>query len=178
MGYNELRIEYNRPSFKKHLHEVLGDVCVNCGSTEDVEFHHIVPLRDGGTNTIGNIVPLCYRCHQATHGSRKSWISRSARSERTGRPRKISYEDAEPTLDKYFRCEIGSKEAWDTMGFTGDVKLSGTLVFKQYVKEHHITAYRNNIDIIRKKNDGVIPFGHKLGYIIIGNGEPEFFGNT
>ncbi len=178
MNSKELRTEFNRPSFRAYLYKELGDTCYNCGSTDCVEYHHIVPLANGGTNTIKNIVPLCHRCHQATHGARKAWQEIARARQRSGRPKKVSYEDALPILERYFHCEIGSKEAWDAMGFTGSVKLSGTIPFKQYVEEHNITAYRNNIDIIKKKNGGVIPLGHTLGYIIIGNGEPEFFGNT
>ena len=133
MNSKELRTEFNRPSFRAYLYKELGDTCYNCGSTDCVEYHHIVPLANGGTNTIKNIVPLCHRCHQATHGARKAWQEIARARQRSGRPKKVSYEDALPILERYFHCEIGSKEAWDAMGFTGSVKLSGTIPFKQYV---------------------------------------------
>ncbi len=38
--------------------------CFECGATEDIEHHHVVPKSRGGTKT----VPLCYLCHQKAHG--------------------------------------------------------------------------------------------------------------
>lgn len=39
----------------------IGTVCCNCGATEDIEYHHIVPLLLGGNDVKSNIVPLCYK---------------------------------------------------------------------------------------------------------------------
>lgn len=175
MDSKELRKEFNRPSFKAYLYKELGENCINCGSNDGVEYHHIVPIANGGTNKIQNIVPLCCRCHQAVHGARKSWQELGKRSENFGRPRAITYEDAEPILDAYIRCEIGTKETWERLGFTGSPRLAGKVVYKECVEKHSITGHRNNIDTIKKKNDGEIPEGCELGYVIIGDGEPEFF---
>jgi 5-methylcytosine-specific restriction endonuclease McrA len=41
--------------------------CVNCGSAEHIEYHHIVPLANGGNHIFTNIVPLCYECHLKAH---------------------------------------------------------------------------------------------------------------
>lgn len=46
--YEELKLEYNRQSFRKVLREQLGDECCNCGE-KGVTYHHIVPLKRGGT---------------------------------------------------------------------------------------------------------------------------------
>ena len=37
--------------------------CFECGSTEDIEHHHVVPKSLGGTKT----VPLCIKCHSLVH---------------------------------------------------------------------------------------------------------------
>jgi ribosome-binding protein aMBF1 (putative translation factor) len=37
--------------------------CFECGSTEGIEQHHIIPRSLGGTKTI----PLCFRCHSKVH---------------------------------------------------------------------------------------------------------------
>jgi hypothetical protein len=38
--------------------------CFECGATEDLQEHHVVPRFRGGTKTI----PLCYSCHCKAHG--------------------------------------------------------------------------------------------------------------
>lgn len=42
---------------------ITKDVCFECGSTKDIEYHHIVPEIRGGTKTI----PLCIVCHGKVH---------------------------------------------------------------------------------------------------------------
>jgi 5-methylcytosine-specific restriction endonuclease McrA len=39
--------------------------CVQCGSTEDLQFDHKVPWSRGGTNTVNNIQLLCGPCNRS-----------------------------------------------------------------------------------------------------------------
>lgn len=45
----------------------IGVQCCNCGSTQELEYHHVVPISLGGKNNNSNIVCLCYSCHQKIH---------------------------------------------------------------------------------------------------------------
>jgi predicted HNH restriction endonuclease len=36
---------------------------MRCGSTTQVEAHHLLALADGGTNHPTNSIPLCRACH-------------------------------------------------------------------------------------------------------------------
>ena len=54
------------------------DKCAICGTTENLEHHHLVPKEDGGTDDETNILTLCSEHHAAVHGvkltkQRKSW---------------------------------------------------------------------------------------------------------
>lgn len=45
----------------------IGIQCCNCGSKEELEYHHVVPVSLGGRDIKSNIVCLCYPCHQEIH---------------------------------------------------------------------------------------------------------------
>lgn len=51
-----------------YFDSMLPEQCQNCGSCEDLEIHHIVPLVKDGNNIIGNVVRLCGLCHGKIHG--------------------------------------------------------------------------------------------------------------
>mgnify|MGYP003435084115 FL=1 len=42
-------------------------ICFECGTTNDVQQHHVIPRSLGGTKTI----PLCLHCHRLAHGITK-----------------------------------------------------------------------------------------------------------
>lgn len=53
---------------RKYYWENLKNECINCGSTDELQLHHIVPLSQGGTNRLSNIVVICSKCHGKIHG--------------------------------------------------------------------------------------------------------------
>ncbi len=44
--------------------------CQKCGAPA-TEVHHVIPLADGGTNDMGNLLPLCKGCHSRVTGRAK-----------------------------------------------------------------------------------------------------------
>jgi 5-methylcytosine-specific restriction enzyme A len=45
-----------------------GDRCRQCGSTQGLEVHHIVPIAEGGNRfALSNLATLCGSCHHASH---------------------------------------------------------------------------------------------------------------
>lgn len=38
--------------------------CQDCGSTVNLEIHHILPISQGGKNTLDNLKTLCHNCHK------------------------------------------------------------------------------------------------------------------
>ena len=45
--------------------------CCNCGCTEDLRYHHIIPLVLGGNNIPSNIAVVCADCHSLIHYGEK-----------------------------------------------------------------------------------------------------------
>lgn len=48
-----------------------GKFCEKCGRKKHLHFHHIIPVRDGGTNSLDNLAILCFACHHEWHSVNK-----------------------------------------------------------------------------------------------------------
>lgn len=163
--YMVLKIEFNRQSFKQLLGEEKGSMCVCCGSTEGIEYHHILPLHIGGDNRLSNIQPICSSCHKLVHGSRVNKMYR--RGNQGGRKKLQPPRGYESILGRYFKCEIGKAECHKLLGITGKCeKLNDKWWYKEYLKEHGIIEFRNSIDVLQcPKNNGIDSNKAVLGYI-------------
>ncbi len=54
-----------------------GCKCRECGkSNTTLEVHHIKPKRLGGSNTLGNLITLCGKCHQKTEGVEEQYMQK------------------------------------------------------------------------------------------------------
>ena len=56
-----------RRTLTKKDKEEIGLQCCNCGSTSDLQYHHIIPVAIGGKDINSNICCLCYDCHYKLH---------------------------------------------------------------------------------------------------------------
>lgn len=54
-------------SVRKQVLDKYGHKCSYCGVTGTLNIHHKIPLSEGGTNDLCNLIPLCKRCHQNIH---------------------------------------------------------------------------------------------------------------
>lgn len=57
----------SRTLSKKKRSNVLnrdGNECLRCGSTTDLEVHHIIPVSRGGSDETANLATLCSDCHK------------------------------------------------------------------------------------------------------------------
>jgi hypothetical protein len=101
------RKEFER--LRNVIKEFLPDKCANCGAGGDLHIHHIVPLINGGTNRITNLVNLCETCHGLVHGLKmthhrkatKAGLEKArARGRSGGRPKK-DVNSVEEALEMY-----------------------------------------------------------------------------
>ena len=56
-----------RKAITDEIKDQVGRSCANCGATDDLQYHHIVPLALGGNDIVSNMVCLCARCHWVIH---------------------------------------------------------------------------------------------------------------
>ena len=168
------RQETVNSSFRKQLIEECGKICVNCGSSEYIEYHHIVPLFLGGSNNFSNIVPLCNRCHKAAHKGRH--MSLYVNKKNSGRSALNTDEYAYSVFDKYIMCEIGTRECKELLGYANKTPLRERTQFVKYRKEKGIKDYRNNVDIIRAKRGSSL--NCISGYVLYEDGTRKYFKHT
>lgn len=65
-------VQANNGTFKildRDMRRLYASPCVYCGSTENIQADHVIPVARGGVNSIGNLVPCCYKCNPSK-GSR------------------------------------------------------------------------------------------------------------
>jgi len=63
-NYNRRKTIRNKVNKKEYNHP---RQCSMCGCTEHLEFHHIIPLEDGGTDAPANMIYLCHNHHRRVH---------------------------------------------------------------------------------------------------------------
>ena len=51
----------------KWIRDAKYHFCAACGREDDLQYHHLVPIALGGSNTPDNIIVLCAGCHQKWH---------------------------------------------------------------------------------------------------------------
>lgn len=62
----------NRSNIPIDWKRKLGNACCNCGNTEDIQYHHIVPIAMGGNHILSNLVCICGTCHTKIHGYKRA----------------------------------------------------------------------------------------------------------
>lgn len=178
MTYDELRKEFDNPAFRNKIIDVLPKRCVNCGANKNIEYHHVVPLRLGGTNDIGNIVPLCHKCHKAAHHGQH--ISHYLDSGNAGRKSISNIENDSRVFDMFINGEIGNRKCLELLGYSKRSAIKNRPEFKRYIKSKGISRVRNIIDVVATCRKGGLIEGDEVGEIEYSDGhvEPITFKDT
>lgn len=144
-----------------------GNECVSCGSHENLEYHHIVPLYVGGSNRPTNIVPLCKQCHYAVHyGVRldKSKLKRIS----GGRKKDIPTEKEVALYADYVWSRIPRSEYIRQTGKRPDP--SSHKWQEEYLRENKISKLHNFFGT-KLALSGVVDVGDFVGKVKLDSGE-------
>ena len=80
-GYKPYRWEYQKSNrLDENIRKAVilrdGCKCMECGKSNcKLEVHHIKPRRLKGSNTLGNLITLCTKCHQKTEGAEELYMN-------------------------------------------------------------------------------------------------------
>lgn len=81
-GYKPYRWQYQKSNrLDENIRKAVilrdGCKCMECGKSKcSLEVHHIKPRRLNGSNTLGNLITLCEKCHQKTEGMEETFMSK------------------------------------------------------------------------------------------------------
>lgn len=158
--------------FHEEIHAAMEGVCANCGSTKHIEYHHIVPLRLGGTNRLTNIVPLCHRCHAAAHNGRhvKHYADHPKDS---GRPAKCDNEAAFEALDLLAAGEIGVRRCKALMNLSDRTQPQKVTQYSIWREKRGVTSLRNFLDVKITNSPMSVEDGCVIGEVSYADGRTE-----
>jgi len=57
----------------KKLREKYENKCGKCGREENLQIHHIVPIKEGGDNSFDNLILLCDICYKNLQSTHHMW---------------------------------------------------------------------------------------------------------
>lgn len=63
---------------KKEIYKLYNSPCIYCGSLENIQIDHVIPIARGGTHGIGNLVSACMSCN-TSKGKKfiSEWVKRN-----------------------------------------------------------------------------------------------------
>lgn len=53
----------SKENVREWVFTAYGENCLKCGSKDDIQLDHIVPINEGGKNELSNLQPLCKSCN-------------------------------------------------------------------------------------------------------------------
>jgi len=164
----------SRKVWTEEQKDLIGRVCINCGSEEDIEYHHVVPLCNGGHDVITNVVPLCHACHWLAHGGSDLTRYKRDNGRLNGkRPPKCSDEEAFAALDLLAAGQIGNAECKKRMNLSNATYPNNTAQYKRWCELRGIKSMRTDYDNVAVNSPTNMTSGYPVGRIHYNDGSVE-----
>ena len=99
---------------KKIVYTRDGGVCQCCGSSQNLEYDHIIPFSCGGTSVPANIQLLCMSCNRSKSNSctckiHNKKVGKNCCDEKTKKKKKISSKQCTSLTKNGIRCKNRTK---------------------------------------------------------------------
>lgn len=132
-------------STRDKVFEQAGHECLFCGMTgeehekeydRDLDVHHVIPKRKGGSNEPSNLIPVCISCHRTLESTQGEALARIAEDEMDSRKMaelERENERLQEEISKY-KKQLDKKEETIMDMLTGvDMLLESSLSAEYYV---------------------------------------------
>lgn len=126
----------------------IGIICCNCGSKEDLEYHHIIPLSLGGYDKLSNLCCLCYKCHSLLHFGKSKNISHSEATKKgLQRAKERGVQLGQPKGAKLVtKKSLEAKELIKKLNYAFEGNLSNEDTYKQIgISRNTFYKYKNEL---------------------------------
>ena len=113
-GYKSYRWEYQKSNrLDENIRKAVilrdGCKCMECGKSNcKLEVHHIKPRRLKGSNTLGNLITLCTKCHQKTEGAEELYTNRYFASLNSSDNKNLNYTQHVMIGKKWLREQLSN----------------------------------------------------------------------
>ena len=113
-GYKPYRWQYQKSNrLDENIRKAVilrdGCKCMECGKSNcKLEVHHIKPRRLKGSNTLGNLITLCTKCHQKTEGAEELYTNRYFASLNSSDNKNINYAQHVMIGKKWLREQLSN----------------------------------------------------------------------
>ena len=100
--------------------------CMECGKTKcKLEVHHIKPRRLNGSNTVGNLITLCEKCHEKTKGKEELFMDKYFSFIKSSGDKNLNYAQHVMIGKKWLREQLSSygKVSLTTGGDTANKRI-------------------------------------------------------
>jgi len=162
--------------------------CVSCGSSENIEWHHSIPIEVGGQDTFRNLVPACHSCHVAAHSwqdTRREKLKHRKPNIKGGR-KYVVPENYKELVKDYIFCKIGKEELGKRWNLAMNIASEETpdavehitdkTWYRTLLNELNIKKVSNRLDMYcsrKHPEKQTLREGAEIGVITYMNGEVE-----
>lgn len=132
-------------------------VCLCCGSSDDLEYDHIIPVQKGGKADLSNLQLLCHECNAAKYTKELNFLKRTDEAQQFAAERRKLQQNA-PVVMGY---GIEGMESKKKIFSSDSIEIGLSELLLSLIKERNQTYKQPNIQEWAKHIDFMIRIDHR-----------------